>query len=699
MKKPINYPVNDAFLYFNIVKGLADANATLQQYLKAVPYYQEAINVGKKYIGPNSRDLGKLHLARAELLHLPQQDFQAAIEDFQLALQTVLPEYAPEGPLENPSVDLFFAENVILEGLHGKAMAYWQAYQAGEGNLEQLQSALESNMLMLEIEALLRKEMQVEEAKYLFQLSSKDRREDGIEIAYELYAQTGKEEYINSAFILFEQSRATLLQENFNELEASFENLVSEELFYRERELRKQLDLFYLDEVSLINAGKTETDLVPVRDTINVLEFQQKAVLKKIRQAYPNYYQRKYEQNLISLDSLQKELLINSQGLIEYFVGARNVYAIALTPTQKAFRVIPLDFPLTKRIAQLQLREASHAQWVEAAHELYQKLFQPISRELSLPEDLIIVPSDELGLIPFEILLSDMPKYVSRNKSHAYLLREHAISYNFSATLWQEMKAIDIPDSDQGFLGIAPDFQASDSAALLSPLFYTQKEVKKIRKLVGGKTLTGAEANKETFLKLAGNYRLIHLATHGFADEELSSGSFLAFASNADRDLLYIRELYSTALRAQMVVLSACETGIGEIKAGEGVVSLARSFSYSGTKSIVTTLWNINDLSAMELMEDFYQNLKDGMDKSHALRQAKLDFLDRHPQDEAHPFYWAAFIPIGDTQPIDFPALFPLWAKVLIGVFLLAWLFYLVRNYPLQVVQGSAKQAMSPQKQ
>ena len=117
-------------------------------------------------------------------------------------------------------------------------------------------------------------------------------------------------------------------------------------------------------------------------------------------------------------------------------------------------------------------------------------------------------------------------------------------------------------------------------------------------------------------------------------------------------DKFYAKDIYNLSLNADLVTLSACETGIGELKRGEGIISLARAFAYAGAKSIVTTLWSVNDVRTSELMEHFYKNLYKGMDKDAALWQAKKDFLKAHKGMSAHPYYWAGFIPIGDMSPI-----------------------------------------------
>ena len=163
------------------------------------------------------------------------------------------------------------------------------------------------------------------------------------------------------------------------------------------------------------------------------------------------------------------------------------------------------------------------------------------------------------------------------------------------------------------------------------------------------------KATKETFEKIVGDYRIVHLATHGKANDKIGDYCFLAFTEQKDslqNELLYVRDIYNLSLNADLVVLSACETGIGELKRGEGVISLARAFAYSGAKSLITTLWSVNDKSTMQIMEGFYRQLKKGASKDAALWKAKQVYLEKSKHEQAHPFFWSAFIPIGDMQAV-----------------------------------------------
>ncbi|MEM7035969.1 MAG: CHAT domain-containing protein, partial [Bacteroidota bacterium] len=147
---------------------------------------------------------------------------------------------------------------------------------------------------------------------------------------------------------------------------------------------------------------------------------------------------------------------------------------------------------------------------------------------------------------------------------------------------------------------------------------------------------------------------------------------------------LRAEELQHVPLKADLVVLSACETGVGAIAPGEGTLSLARSFLASGASTVVSTLWKVDDQSSAELMQTFYREIAAGTPTASALHQAKLEFLAKADSRTAHPFYWAGYVSSGVSRPIDLgPADdFPYsWAfAVLLALFGLAFLIWRSRN-------------------
>lgn len=184
----------------------------------------------------------------------------------------------------------------------------------------------------------------------------------------------------------------------------------------------------------------------------------------------------------------------------------------------------------------------------------------------------------------------------------------------------------------------------------------TRQEIKAISDILDGQYYYGTEAIEANFKKNATKYSILHLALHGEVDNELPENSKLFFTKVNDSiedNLLYTHELFSLHIPAELVVLSACNTGTGKIANGEGIMSLGNAFQYAGTQSLLLTNWEVSDQTTPVLMKNFYQNLKEGMTKGKALQQAKLTYLETANIIEADPIYWGGFYLIGNSAAID----------------------------------------------
>ena len=169
--------------------------------------------------------------------------------------------------------------------------------------------------------------------------------------------------------------------------------------------------------------------------------------------------------------------------------------------------------------------------------------------------------------------------------------------------------------------------------------------------------LTGDNATEASFKQLVGDFEIIHLAVHGIGDPQEALNSRLEFRSAGDTvndGKIFAHELYPLKLdKLRLAVLSACESGIVKEQAGEGIFSMARGFAYAGSPSMVMSLWDVDDRATSRLMELFYGFLSQGNSVSEAIRQAKLQYIkDSDDSRLANHYYWAAFIPLGDTKPV-----------------------------------------------
>src|SRR5208337_3619453 len=189
----------------------------------------------------------------------------------------------------------------------------------------------------------------------------------------------------------------------------------------------------------------------------------------------------------------------------------------------------------------------------------------------------------------------------------------------------------------------------------LHDLPQTREEIREIGKVVGANAvlLLGKDATETAFKKQPlDQFRILHLAVHGFADTQYPERSALVLGADpksGDDGLLQVREIIRLRLNADLTTLSACDSGVGKLQGQEGISNLVEAFLVAGSKSVVASLWNVDDASASALMEDFYERLAQGEPTSSALQNAKLDLLARFG-DQASPYYWAAFISVGETH-------------------------------------------------
>jgi CHAT domain-containing protein len=368
-------------------------------------------------------------------------------------------------------------------------------------------------------------------------------------------------------------------------------------------------------------------------------------------------------------------LLKEDQGFIEYFVGDSSLFAFKITKTE--FEIFTLDaqesmmnrvgdfrksiygYFLSSKDRSEQMKSKYATQYADQAYKLYQNLIEPLG---TLPHRLIIIPAGPMCDMPFESLLTAEISNPEHYKSHPYLLKDHLISYCYSATLLKEMMYKKHLPTDYTYVGFAPSFGESATSVIrgkrfaLSPLAFNKPEIESINALLGGGTIFKDEAATENqFKEIASDYKIIHFATHGMANSNDPDYSLLAFTEiddDQENEFLYVSDLYNLELNAEMVVLSACETALGKNFSGEGIMSLARGFSYAGTKSIFTTLWSVNDHSTYNIIQAYYTYLQQGLEKDEALRLSKLDYIERANNFTAHPFLWSPYILIGDTDEV-----------------------------------------------
>ncbi|MCC5603806.1 CHAT domain-containing protein [Nostoc favosum] len=285
--------------------------------------------------------------------------------------------------------------------------------------------------------------------------------------------------------------------------------------------------------------------------------------------------------------------------------------------------------------------------------QLYQILIQPIAKHLPKNPDerVIFIPHESLFLVPFPALKEADNKYLIEKHTILTAPAIQLLDYTqknperLNLSSLQSGDVLLVGNPTMPFVGIPPK--------RLSPLPGAEKEARTIGQLLKIQPLIGKQATKSAVLQKLQNAKVIHLATHGLLDGfgDRIPGAIVLSADSppspqqTNKGLLKATEIIDLKLKADLVVLSACDTGRGEIT-GDGVVGLSRSLLGAGASSIVVSLWALDDDSTSELMQEFYKELQRSPDKAKALRQAMLKTMQKHPS----PAYWAAFTIIGNAE-------------------------------------------------
>lgn len=465
-------------------------------------------------------------------------------------------------------------------------------------------------------------------------------------IQLELYERTGDEKYLDGLIAVQESSVYTLIRTQISRQKGiRFANLPKE--LQEQESLIKQRLNGLLEEGGDLNA-------------YHQLRNEWEAFLTNLRQDNPDYFKMRYA----SIDP-EKIAVPENRQIVRYFFVADQLKAILFAPGER--KLFHLDFD-QDLIAALETSWDYPEKLGEITAALYNQLWEPFAAELK-QERVLIIPSGVLFNLNFDIL-SNRPLAAYTDFTTHSLLAQHELSYHYSLWLLDVKKQEKIPGSYVAFApgfvdqmkekylcAIQGDSLSLDQAYLsLLPQPFTVDLAQKTASLFNGKTFVHEQSTPEVFRNQAGNHKIIHIATHAESNNVSPAFSRLIFAKSdrpEEDNAVYAHEIYNTDLKANLTVLTACETGKPVYKPGEGMISLAHAFQYSGSESLLTSLWRIDEKSSMEITDYFYTFLSSGMAKDKALKQAKLKYIAQTRGRTLSPQYWAGLVLIGNPEPIS----------------------------------------------
>lgn len=631
------------------VTGLSNAYFGLKDYAKAEAYGRQALRWSREAQDETEECRALITLANAQVR---AGKHGAAFTHYQEALERTR-------ALDDP--ELGWAVRMGLGEYHETLGAY--------------EDAIQFYAQALEVVETVRGHLQTEQDRSGFFAERRFAYENIIHLYGLLHETAPDSGYDAQAFEWAERGKARSFLDRLSATPLNG-SLVAEDLRLREEELHAAIGQARRTlQIEMARQVPDRAEVGRLENALNRLE-EEYQNLQRDRNIATSDWSGSRKAAVAGADEVQSELIEN-EVLLQYAVGDSSSSLWVVTRDSVRMYGLPDRRTLEERVEVLRFalsspEETALEAYVESARALYDLLIEPAARYVESGYHLTIVPDGVLHYLPFEALLLEAPAARSP-ADFEYLVERSPVSYAPSASVLlllkteryerespfdKQLVAFGDPDFGDSDDGERVDAGSSAGSAVrfgLGRLPHSGVEVRTISALFPsseGDVFVRADAAEERVKAGLKNYRFVHFATHGIVDEQRPDFSGLVLAQNptAKEDgFLQASEILNMEIDAELAVLSACETGLGKMVRGEGLVGLTRAFMYAGVPSIVVSLWRVADESTSRLMERFYSAMVEGeMDAADALRHAKLDMI--RTETHGHPFHWAPFIMIGKTD-------------------------------------------------
>ena len=688
--------VSDALdsIFFAWTKG--DIYLAEHKFSDAIQYFQQAYQVAEKR---HHRTHTHLAISQQKIgqVYLTQKSYQEAIVHFQQAIQHLDSSFHPQKNLEqNPTLQNVFWNKDLLELLVYKAKAYHLWAIEDQQSQAKLEIAKKTYHLAIQLADQIKQGYNIKEYSELLAERFFGVYEQALDNLWALRALEANSDALEEEiFYVFEKSRGSVLLETNAKRQLQSRQLLPDSIQNQENILLGEI-------YHLKNKIYKESNPQQKNTLVNQLlqtESSLNKLLDQIKDNYPQYFAyKKNTAKTLSLDEVQNSLLPKNTLIIGYLTGKEHIYSLAIKQDDFAIRRIQYTPDYKSKLTTFVnlIKEDENVGTLEnfkhyhsLAYDFYQQLLESfiLSANQETIQKLVILPDGLLNYLPFEALhTKELTKDKLKQGDYLdlpYLLNDYAVRYGHSVTLlYNNHTEENTTKSAYSYLGFAPSYENDDflgfgrsfkqefplSKRNTGTLVYNQDEVQNSSRLFRGKEFLENEATKTNFLKHVSKCQgILHLSMHGLVNDTLPDQSCLVFGQTSlstkrgaktkqspENPLLYTYEIYNMKIPAELVILSACETGLGRLSKGEGVLSIGRAFKLAGTKNLVMSYWAVDDQSTSILMQLFLKNLSRGVDKDIALQQAKISYLKKEGKShQLAPHFWAGFILQGDDLALQ----------------------------------------------
>ena len=698
MALKINRTLSNAIESSHNYESLGRIKKRQGQYAEALNYFQQSLKI--RFTLQNQKLISNAYENIADVF-FEQKNYSRALEHYRLAVSYLVPGQALQDStpaiIENESI---VDRQSLLRILGLQAHCLRQQYAAAN-DLPGLKQAHAFYRSYDTLHIKIRQQFKETSSKYGLMKTALPVYEEAIATAIQLHRISGDQAYLEEAYLYSAKGKAAVLLEGLQELDAVL-NGIPEAVFTTGQSIRNAYAKLEQQYFEALPAGN-ERLLDSLRSALFLARQNYLKHQEELESKYPAYFQLKYAlPNTASVNALRKKLPANSI-ILEYFIGKENIYVFKIS--KEGIICFDMAKPVDFDKNCLDFRKLSDGstaftpeQYALTGNALYEILLaRPLQGLDPKIKRLIVIPDNLLLQLSFDVLPAQ-PITGNSEGNQPYLIKKFALSIAYSNQLiFSDKTSARLKRKVQLYGGFGleyDDFTLEGFKSLNVPgdsvlkkrsagrLPNSDDEVAEIADLLNGDAWINQKATKTAFRNNAPDYRILHLAMHGIIDEADPLNSALIFSREKDRSDFILRaaEVYGLTLQADMVVLSACNTGNGDLTP-EGVRSLARAFTYAGCPSLVGSLWSAYDDPSREILVSFYRYLKAGEPKDVALQLAKLDYLHHAPPTYKLPEYWSNLVVIGDPEVLDFEGGGRNWWIILIGIGLAGLLFGLYRKF------------------
>lgn len=623
--------------------ALASAYIQKNNGVEAIRRLKKSLDVHEKNqlkgsVGQKAKSIGLTYKLLADI-ERQKRNLPQALSYYQQSIIQLDDGFNDTVIYRNPSeVTAGFRSYGLFESLAAKAGCLQQFYRKNSTD-KNLKITIETYQSALKLAEYIEKSFDSEDARLFIVRNVFPVYQEAVAFMIYAFDRTRDRSYLEEAFRWAEKSKAATLYINLRENEFKSYAGIPDSLLGKERNLKFNMSrlLLSLDkatsaaEITILNAAMQDNKLFLSRlaDKLN---------------EYPDYHRRKFSFDSISISHLQHNIVNRHTALVAYFQGKDDLFCFVVTRNSIQYQRSKKDSLYYRALrglsTELRTFEPGAAyRGSSYAKLLYDRLIKPLLPDLSAVTSLIVVPHNELNLLPFEVL---------QDENGVYLLEKFAVTYQYAASFLQNQRE-GTPDFNRT-LSVTP-FDSIDDRGIIE--FAKLPASDEETAALAGTKLTHKSATKENFKKLVEDASVIHLATHAVVNSDDPSRSYIAFyPTGNDDNRLYAHELRNLSLsKTNLTFLSACETASGKLINGEGVMSLSRAISYAGCPNLVTSLWKAEDNATAHISARFYFYLREGHSFSESLQKAKLDLLHNGQYAQYHsPQYWSHLVFVGTAS-------------------------------------------------